>query len=157
MVCDKLEALPCAPAMGAWMMGRSMPSEGTTTRVGRASPVVVGMRVESAVGWAVGEGDVPGIGLKYGSVGGVQTGYEGVGAPLPMGVGVAHGWIVADAIEPIASLDAAAGSQAAQSFAGRVMPVAELGVPGAHNVSNALAAVAVALLPQPQQRELQQR
>src|SRR6185436_14263853 len=72
-------------------MGRSMPSEGTTTRVGRASPVVVGMRVGSAVGWAVGEGDVPGIGLKYGSVGGVQIGYEGVGAPLPMGVGVAHG------------------------------------------------------------------
>jgi UDP-N-acetylmuramoylalanine--D-glutamate ligase len=43
------------------------------------------------------------------------------------GVGVAHGWIVADP-------------------AGRIMPVEELGIPGGHNVSNALAAVAVALL-----------
>jgi len=53
------------------------------------------------------------------------------------GLGVAHGWIVADEIAPLAG-GASAG--------GRIMPVGELGVPGAHNVSNALAATAVALL-----------
>ncbi|HEX5013945.1 MAG TPA: UDP-N-acetylmuramoyl-L-alanine--D-glutamate ligase [Candidatus Limnocylindrales bacterium] len=47
--------------------------------------------------------------------------------PLPRrGVGVADGWIVADG-------------------AGRVMPLDELRIPGRHNVSNALAAVAVGL------------
>lgn len=61
----------------------------------------------------------------------------------PGGLGVAHGWIVADAIAPPAGLGVRAGA----AFAGgRVLPVAELRVPGAHNVSNALAAVAVALL-----------
>ncbi|MGH3076031.1 MAG: UDP-N-acetylmuramoyl-L-alanine--D-glutamate ligase, partial [Gaiellales bacterium] len=63
---------------------------------------------------------------------------------LPVGgLGVAHGWIVADAIAPIADLEKPGG----EPFAGgRVLPLAELSVPGAHNVSNALAAVAVALL-----------
>ena len=42
------------------------------------------------------------------------------------GLGVVDGWIVA-------------------ADAGRIMPVAELGVPGAHNVSNALAAIGIAL------------
>jgi UDP-N-acetylmuramoylalanine--D-glutamate ligase len=60
----------------------------------------------------------------------------------PGGLGVAHGWIVADAIEPLAS-----GASAGRApTGGRIMPLAELGVPGAHNVSNALAATAVALL-----------
>jgi UDP-N-acetylmuramoylalanine--D-glutamate ligase len=60
----------------------------------------------------------------------------------PGGLGVAHGWIVADAI---AALDGgSAGGDAASG--GRIMPVDELGIPGAHNVSNALAATAVALL-----------
>jgi UDP-N-acetylmuramoylalanine--D-glutamate ligase len=56
------------------------------------------------------------------------------------GLGVDHGWIVADALDrlPIGGGGALAG--------GRILPLAELGVPGAHNVSNALAAVAVALL-----------
>ena len=64
----------------------------------------------------------------------------------PGGLGVAHGWIVTDAIAPLdeTQLDAVAGP--AGSAGGRIMPVAELGVPGAHNVSNALAATAVALL-----------
>ncbi len=61
----------------------------------------------------------------------------------PGGLGVAHGWIVAGAIDPLAI----AGDVARWGFAGgRIMPAAELGVPGAHNVSNALAATAVALL-----------
>jgi UDP-N-acetylmuramoylalanine--D-glutamate ligase len=61
----------------------------------------------------------------------------------PGGLGVAHGWIVGDAIEPVP----AAGVDRAVWFqGGRILPLDELGVPGAHNVSNALAAVAVALL-----------
>jgi UDP-N-acetylmuramoylalanine--D-glutamate ligase len=59
------------------------------------------------------------------------------------GLGVAHGWIVADAIEPI---DGAPSADAGRAAGGRVMPVDELGIPGAHNVSNALAAAAAALL-----------
>jgi UDP-N-acetylmuramoylalanine--D-glutamate ligase len=54
------------------------------------------------------------------------------------GLGVDHGWIVTDAME---RLGLAGGGLAP---AGRVMPAGELGVPGAHNVSNALAAIGVA-------------
>ena len=70
----------------------------------------------------------------------------------PDGLGVAHGWVVADAIEPIgfpggAGRAATGRAAAGEEFAGgRVMPVTELGIAGAHNVSNALAATAVALL-----------
>jgi len=69
----------------------------------------------------------------------------------PGGLGVAHGWLVADAIEPIGfpggAGRTAAGPAAAGEFeVGRVMPVTELGIAGAHNVSNALAATAAALL-----------
>lgn len=61
----------------------------------------------------------------------------------PGGVGLAHGWIVADAIEPVK----AARSSGATPFAGgRILPTDELAIPGEHNVSNALAAVAIALL-----------
>jgi UDP-N-acetylmuramoylalanine--D-glutamate ligase len=62
--------------------------------------------------------------------------------PLPGGVGVVDGWITADGVQ---RLDLAGGGPATGSD-GRVMPVTELGVPGTHNVSNALAAVAVGLL-----------
>jgi UDP-N-acetylmuramoylalanine--D-glutamate ligase len=75
------------------------------------------------------------------------------GELAPGGLGVAHGWIVADAIAPLdgagLSTDSAGADGAARpsgEAGGRIMPVAELGVPGAHNVSNALAATAVALL-----------
>ncbi len=50
--------------------------------------------------------------------------FYGWGAPRERGVGVVDGWIVDDG-------------------AGRVMPVEELAIPGRHNVSNAMAAVAV--------------
>ena len=58
----------------------------------------------------------------------------------PNGLGVDHGWIVSDGLErlPIGGGGLTPG--------GRVMPAGELGVPGAHNISNALAAIAVALL-----------
>ena len=59
----------------------------------------------------------------------------------PGGLGVAHGWIVADSVPP---LDGQAS--VAEAAGGRIMPIDELGIPGAHNVSNALAATAVALL-----------
>jgi len=62
---------------------------------------------------------------------------------LPIGgIGVAHGWIVADAIEPPPAVAAVAGPG---HRGGRILPVEELAIPGAHNVSNALAAVGVAL------------
>ncbi|HUQ43404.1 MAG TPA: UDP-N-acetylmuramoyl-L-alanine--D-glutamate ligase [Candidatus Limnocylindria bacterium] len=56
------------------------------------------------------------------------------------GLGLDHGWIVTDAIE---RLEIVGGGRTA---AGRVMPAGELGVPGAHNISNAMAAIATALL-----------
>ena len=63
------------------------------------------------------------------------------------GLGVDHGWIVADAITPIDGLNDPSGVLATKTFeGGRILPLAELAIPGAHNVSNALAAVAVALL-----------
>jgi UDP-N-acetylmuramoylalanine--D-glutamate ligase len=64
--------------------------------------------------------------------------------PRPAGgLGVEDGWIVADAISPPPAVAALAG----HGFGGGpVLPIEELMIPGEHNVSNALAAVAVALL-----------
>jgi UDP-N-acetylmuramoylalanine--D-glutamate ligase len=59
------------------------------------------------------------------------------GAPAAAGVGVEDGWIVAAGVPLLGSSGGAAG--------GRIMPLSELAIPGAHNVSNALAAVAAAL------------
>jgi UDP-N-acetylmuramoylalanine--D-glutamate ligase len=83
----------------------------------------------------------------------VVAGYAGLGAgatvlyrrdrPLPGGLGVVDEWIVAS---DLPRLRLAGGGSAATGADGRMLPVAELGVPGAHNVSNALAAVAVGLL-----------
>jgi UDP-N-acetylmuramoylalanine--D-glutamate ligase len=56
---------------------------------------------------------------------------------------VADGWIVAAGME---RLPLVGGGPASTGPDGRVMPIHELGVPGAHNVSNALAAIAVGLL-----------
>jgi UDP-N-acetylmuramoylalanine--D-glutamate ligase len=83
----------------------------------------------------------------------VVTGYAGLGAvpsllyrrerPIPGGLGVVDGWIVAAGVE---RLPIAGGGPAATGPGGRILPVGELAIPGAHNVSNALAAVAVGLL-----------
>jgi UDP-N-acetylmuramoylalanine--D-glutamate ligase len=59
------------------------------------------------------------------------------GEPPPGGLGVVDGWIVARGVERLAGDDPADGP---------ILPVDELGIPGAHNVSNALAAVAVGVL-----------
>ena len=83
----------------------------------------------------------------------VVGGYAGLGTapavlyrvdrPVPGGLGVVDGWIVAAAVE---RLPIAGGGTAMTAPGGGIMPVDELGIPGAHNVSNALAAIAVGLL-----------
>jgi UDP-N-acetylmuramoylalanine--D-glutamate ligase len=83
----------------------------------------------------------------------VVGGYAGLGTapvvlyrndrPVPGGLGVLDGWIVSAAVE---RLPIAGGGVAATGPGGGIMPVDELGIPGAHNVSNALAAIAVGLL-----------
>ena len=61
------------------------------------------------------------------------------------GVGLRDGWVVAT---EFATLPAAGGGAVAvaRGPGGRIMPLDELQLPGAHNVSNALAAVATGLL-----------
>jgi UDP-N-acetylmuramoylalanine--D-glutamate ligase len=63
--------------------------------------------------------------------------------PPAGGLGVVDGWIVADGVPRLAL---AGGGSAATGPDGRIMPVSELAIPGAHSVSNALAAIAVGLL-----------
>jgi len=58
----------------------------------------------------------------------------GRAAPSPGGLGVVDGWIVADAVERLAL---AGGGRATTGPDGRILPIAELAIPGAHNVSNA--------------------
>ena len=83
----------------------------------------------------------------------VVAGYAGLGVapsvmyrrerPMPGGVGIVDGWIVAAGVQ---RLDRVGGGAAAVGPGGRVLSLEELRIPGAHNVLNALAAVAVALL-----------
>ena len=63
--------------------------------------------------------------------------------PVPGGLGVLDGWIVSAAVE---RLPLAGGGIGGAGPGGGIMPVDELGIPGRHNVSNALAAIAVGLL-----------
>ncbi|TAK00496.1 MAG: UDP-N-acetylmuramoyl-L-alanine--D-glutamate ligase [Chloroflexota bacterium] len=63
--------------------------------------------------------------------------------PIPGGVGVVDGWIVGAGVQ---RLPLVGGGAAAVGPGGRILPLDELAIPGAHNVSNALAAVSVALL-----------
>ena len=83
----------------------------------------------------------------------VVAGYAGLGParpvryrldrPRPGGLGLVDGWIVADGVERLAL---AGGGPVETGPGGRILPVGELRIPGRHNVSNALAATAVALL-----------
>ena len=71
------------------------------------------------------------------------------GAAPAGGLGVAEGWIVAEPLgplEPVGPVGPVAGASRRPGNVTRIMPIDELGVPGAHNVSNALAAIGVALL-----------
>lgn len=63
--------------------------------------------------------------------------------PIPGGVGVVDGWIVAAGVQRLPIVGA---GPAATGPGGRIMPVDELAIPGRHNARNALAAIATALL-----------
>jgi len=63
--------------------------------------------------------------------------------PMPGGMGLVDGWIVAAGV---GRLPLAGGGPATVGPGGRIMPVDELAIPGSHNVSNALAAISVGLL-----------
>ncbi len=73
----------------------------------------------------------------YADVGAARTVRYRRSEPPKGGLGVVDGWIVANGVE---GLEGAAASD------GPILPIDQLGIPGAHNVSNALAAVAVAAL-----------
>jgi len=73
----------------------------------------------------------------YASLGTARNVLYRRGDPIAGGLGVVDGWIVARRIR---ALDGDAVTD------GPIMPVEELGIPGAHNVANALAAVSVAAL-----------
>jgi len=63
--------------------------------------------------------------------------------PAPGGIGVEDGWIVAADVKRLAMVG---GGVAQAGPGGRLLPIAELAIPGEHNVSNAMAAAAAALL-----------
>ena len=63
--------------------------------------------------------------------------------PMPGGLGVHDGWLVAAGVD---RLPLAGGGVAATGPGGRIMPLDEIPLPGDHSVSNVLAAVAVGLL-----------
>ena len=79
----------------------------------------------------------------YGSLGRAPVVSYRLDRPAAGGLGLEDGWIVASAVERLA---VAGGGEAEAGPRGRIMPVAELALPGLHNVSNALAAVAAAML-----------
>lgn len=76
-------------------------------------------------------------------LGGAPTVLYRRSVPIPGGVGVVDDWIVAAGVE---RLPIAGAGPAATGPGGRILPLGELRLPGAHNVSNVLAAVAVGLL-----------
>jgi UDP-N-acetylmuramoylalanine--D-glutamate ligase len=82
---------------------------------------------------------------SYAGLGGVRTILYRRERPVPGGLAVVDGWIVADGVEPLQLARVGAGGPVGAAD-GRIMPLDELAIPGAHNVSNALAAVAVGLL-----------
>jgi UDP-N-acetylmuramoylalanine--D-glutamate ligase len=79
----------------------------------------------------------------YAGLGGAPSVLYRFDRPMPGGVGVVDGWIVAAGV---VRLGLAGGGAAATGPGGRILPIEELALPGRHNVSNAMAAVAVALL-----------
>ena len=85
----------------------------------------------------------------YEGLGGVRSVTYRLDEPATGGLGVIDGWIVASAVAPLPGVRGetmAAASSAATGEPVRIVPIAELAIPGRHNVSNALAAVAVGLL-----------
>jgi UDP-N-acetylmuramoylalanine--D-glutamate ligase len=99
-------------------------------------------------------GDDPVV-AAYTGIGRARTVVYRLDRPAARGVGVVDGWIVDAGVEPLAQADAgSAGGRPDDAAPGadpaghslRIMPAAELAIPGRHNVGNALAAVAVGRL-----------
>ena len=82
---------------------------------------------------------------SYAGSGRARAVLYGTRVPAPGGVGVVDGWIVADAVERLGLAGGGTGTSATGP-GGRVLPLQDLAIPGRHNVSNALAAVATGLL-----------
>ena len=83
------------------------------------------------------------VSLAYAGLGTTPTVLYRREPPVPGGVGIVDDWIVAAGVE---TLPVAGGQAAAAGPRGRIMPVDEIALPGRHNRSNVLAAVAVGLL-----------
>jgi UDP-N-acetylmuramoylalanine--D-glutamate ligase len=79
----------------------------------------------------------------YAAAGPAQAVFYRRDVPPQGGVGVRDAWIVADSVE---RLPIVGGGTAGAGPGGRVVPLGEVLLPGAHNTSNVLAAVAVGLL-----------
>ncbi len=79
----------------------------------------------------------------YAGLGGAPAVLYRTAAPMPGGIGLVDGWIVAAGVD---RLPMAGGGPAATGPGGRIMPIDELVLPGRHNASNAMAAIAVGLL-----------
>jgi len=82
--------------------------------------------------------------LSYGELGTARSVLYRRDDPPRGGVGVAYGWVVSANVQPLPYADRRAA--AAGSREPRTLPVSEIALPGAHNLSNVLAAVAVGLL-----------
>lgn len=79
----------------------------------------------------------------YAGIGRVETvGYR-LSSPVPGGVGIVDGWIVAAGVQRAPRFG---GGVAATGPSGRIMPVGEVALPGEHSLSNVLAAISVALI-----------
>jgi UDP-N-acetylmuramoylalanine--D-glutamate ligase len=86
------------------------------------------------------------VSAAYADLGTARVVFYRADWPLPGnggGIGIVDGWIVAAGIERLAF---AGGGRATTGPDGRIMPADELRIPGAHNVSNAMAAISAALL-----------
>ncbi len=79
----------------------------------------------------------------YAALGATPSVCYRLGRPIPGGLGIVDGWVVSAAVE---RLPRAGGGPAPTGPGGRIMPVGELPLPGAHNLANLLAAIGVALL-----------
>jgi UDP-N-acetylmuramoylalanine--D-glutamate ligase len=82
---------------------------------------------------------------SYAALGTARSILYSMDRPAAGGVGVIDGWIVAASVVRL-PLGGAPREAAARGAAGPIMPLAELAIPGRHNVSNALAAVTTGLL-----------
>jgi len=83
------------------------------------------------------------VAAAYAGEGRVETITYRRESPLPGGLGIVDGWIVAAGVPRAARYGSGV---AATGPGGRIMPVAEIALLGAHSMSNVLAAIAVGLV-----------